>query len=62
MITIAKKLLEDSKNAVKASGGDTSSTRRDLLSRMVKSNMSNDIPEHLKLSDEDVIARESLSR
>ncbi|KAJ7016522.1 cytochrome P450 [Mycena alexandri] len=57
MMDIAKKLLEDSKNAVKASGDETPSARRDLLSLMVKSNMSKDIPEHLRLSDADVIAQ-----
>ncbi|KAJ7762647.1 cytochrome P450 [Mycena metata] len=57
MMDIAKKLLEDSKDAIKASGDEMSSVRRDLLSLMVKSNMSKDIPEHLRLSDADVIAQ-----
>ncbi|KAJ7747807.1 cytochrome P450 [Mycena metata] len=57
MTNIAKELLEDSKNAVRASGEEASSTPRDLLSLMVKSNMSKDIPQRLRLSDADVIAQ-----
>jgi hypothetical protein len=56
MTSIAKELLAESQAAVKASGDEVYSTRRDLLSLMVKSNMSKD-QENARLSDADVIAR-----
>lgn len=58
MTSIAKELLAESQAAVKASGEEVYSTRRDLLSLMVKSNMSKD-QENARLSDADVIARMS---
>ncbi|KAJ7473625.1 cytochrome P450 [Mycena galericulata] len=57
MVNIGKQLLADSKAAVKAKGGENTSTARDLLSVMVKANMSTDIPENQRLSDADVIAQ-----
>ncbi|KAJ7667216.1 cytochrome P450 [Mycena rosella] len=55
MDEIANQLLTESKATVKASGGEKAG--RDLLSIMVKANMSSEIPEHQKLSDADVIAQ-----
>ncbi|KAJ7186411.1 cytochrome P450 [Mycena filopes] len=57
MMEIAAGLLQDSKNALIASGGGMSEARRDLLSLMVRSNMSKDVPQHLRLSDADIIAQ-----
>ncbi|KAJ7059756.1 cytochrome P450 [Mycena amicta] len=54
---IGHELLADSKAAVKASGGNTSSTARDLLSLLVKANMSPDVPESQQLSDTDVVSQ-----
>jgi hypothetical protein len=56
MSRIGKQLLRESK----ASIGDKG-TARDLLSLLVKSNMAKDLPESQRLSDEDVLARTSLS-
>lgn len=54
-------LLRESKAAVAAGDiEDKSNQRRDLLSLLVRANTSPDIPEHLRLSDEDVLARSSL--
>ncbi|KAJ7866939.1 cytochrome P450 [Mycena olivaceomarginata] len=53
MTSIAKELLAESQAAIKASGDEVYSTRRDLLSLMVKSNMSKD-QENARLSDADV--------
>ncbi|KAJ7200431.1 cytochrome P450 [Mycena pura] len=57
LLRVSHKLLSDSKAAVKASGSETSATGRDLLSILVKANMSDDIPDHQRLSDADVIAQ-----
>ncbi|KAJ6453867.1 cytochrome P450 [Mycena vitilis] len=55
MANIAKQLLATSQADIKACG--EASSKRDLLSLMVQSNMSSEIREDLKLSDSDVIAR-----
>jgi hypothetical protein len=34
---------------------------RDLLSRLMKANMATDIPDHARMTDEDILARESSS-
>ncbi|KAJ7111768.1 cytochrome P450 [Mycena epipterygia] len=57
MVNIARKLLADSKAAIKAGGGEKTATRRDLLSVMVRANMSTEINDSQKLSDADVIAQ-----
>ncbi|KAJ7182982.1 cytochrome P450 [Mycena crocata] len=56
MVKIGNQLLADSKAAVKG-GGDVPAAKRDLLSIMVKANMSDDIPDSQRLSDTDVIAQ-----
>ncbi|KAJ7659117.1 cytochrome P450 [Mycena polygramma] len=56
MVGIAKTLLADSQANIKA-GEKASTTKRDLLSLMVQSNMSPDIREDTKLSDSDVVAQ-----
>ncbi|KAJ7667260.1 cytochrome P450 [Mycena rosella] len=57
MDSIGRRLLADSKASLKADGGSVSGTERDLLSIMVKANMTSDIPDHQRLSDADVIAQ-----
>ncbi|KAJ7078786.1 cytochrome P450 [Mycena epipterygia] len=56
MVKIGNQLLADSKAALKTEG-DEATSGRDLLSIMVKANTSDDIPEHQRLSDADVIAQ-----
>ncbi|KAF7367887.1 hypothetical protein MSAN_00853400 [Mycena sanguinolenta] len=55
MVNIAKKLLADSQADIKTGG--VSGTQRDLLSLLVQSNTSNNIQEHQRLSDAEVIAQ-----
>lgn len=55
MNRIGKQLLEDRKRESKSN----SRRENDLLSLLVHANTSTDIPEHQKMSDEDVIARMS---
>ncbi|KAJ7731826.1 cytochrome P450 [Mycena maculata] len=57
MFEIGNQLLSDSKAALKAGGGEKTVKGRDLLSIMVKANMSTDIPEQQRLSDTDVVAQ-----
>ncbi|KAJ6489764.1 cytochrome P450 [Mycena sanguinolenta] len=55
MNRIGMQLLQDAKDAV--ASGDKVSERRDLLSLLVRSNLSEDIPESQRLSDDVVIAQ-----
>lgn len=58
MERIGRDLLRQSKEHLAATGEKGDGWRaRDLLSLLVRSNMSKDIPEHQRMSDEDVIAR-----
>jgi hypothetical protein len=60
MHDISHELLRGGKAAVKAAGGDKDfSSRRDLFSLLLKANMAADVPGKSRLSDEEVIARES---
>lgn len=55
MMRISHDLLRESKNSVHEKG-----EKRDLLTLLVNSNMATDIPEHQRMSDQDVLARMSL--
>jgi len=55
MSRIGRELLRESK----ATGETSSSQARDLLSLLVRANMAKDLPESQRLSDEDVLARQS---
>ena len=60
MFRIGRKLLSDSKAAEAASekaGEKTNVRRRDLLSLLVRANMTTDLAESQRMSDEDVVAR-----
>ncbi|KAJ3805519.1 cytochrome P450 [Lentinula aff. lateritia] len=58
MERIGRDLLRQSKQHLAATGEKGDGWRaRDLLSLLVRSNMSKDIPEHQRMSDEDVIAQ-----
>ncbi|KAJ7289521.1 cytochrome P450 [Mycena rebaudengoi] len=59
MMAIGQQLMEKSKAALKASKDDKllSSGRRDLLSLLLKANLSTDIPDHQRLSDMEVISQ-----
>jgi hypothetical protein len=58
MFSVGHELVEQSKlAAAKETAGEPFSGRRDLLSLLVKANLSADIPERQRLSDEEVIAR-----
>lgn len=62
MARIGNELLRDSKTALLAADGNmkvekTSFQRRDLLSLLLKANMSTDLPGNQRMSDEDVLAR-----
>jgi hypothetical protein len=65
MDRIGRQLLRDSKSALEraeASGTrekDERFRRRDLLSLLLKANMSTEVTEGQRMSDEDVVARES---
>ncbi|KAG6820051.1 hypothetical protein H0H93_006066 [Arthromyces matolae] len=52
MNRISVELLDDSKKSV-----DDKAAKRDLLSVLVNSNMATDIPEHQRMTDEDVLAQ-----
>jgi hypothetical protein len=65
MNRIGKQLLQDSKAAILADGGgneklgDKSSwPGRDLLSLLLRANMSTDLPPNQHMTEEDVLARE----
>lgn len=63
MRRLGMQLVQEKKAAVMASisskkGVTTSDVHdRDLLSLLIKANMSSDIPAHQRMSDEDVLAR-----
>ncbi|KAJ7272392.1 cytochrome P450 [Mycena rebaudengoi] len=59
MMAIGQQLVEKSKAALKASQDDKllSSGQRDLLSLLLKANLSTDIPDHQRLSDTEVISQ-----
>lgn len=56
---IGHQLLNDSKAAIAASEKEEKDTvrGRDLLSLLVRANTATDIPDHQRMSDEDVLAR-----
>lgn len=55
MARIGNQLLRESKAQAAATGEKQSN--RDLLSLLVRANMSSDIPESQRMSDKDVLAR-----
>lgn len=55
MKRVGDQLLTDSKSAV--NDHKSSWTRRDLLSLLLRANMSTDLPPSQRMSDEDVLAR-----
>ncbi|KAF7355941.1 Alcohol dehydrogenase superfamily protein [Mycena venus] len=61
MLKIARQLFVQSKATAMASGGEKTTTDRDLLSLMVNANLSTDLSEDQRLSDDDVIARPSIT-
>ena len=64
MLHIGQQLMKDSKAALMAEKGipgtdKVASTRRDLLSLLIKANMATDVPQNQRTTDEDVLARKS---
>ncbi|EKM83173.1 hypothetical protein AGABI1DRAFT_118526 [Agaricus bisporus var. burnettii JB137-S8] len=57
MDRIGKQLLRESKEAIAREGKDETFKRRDLLSLLLKANMSTNIPESQRMSDADVLAQ-----
>ncbi|KAJ7289098.1 cytochrome P450 [Mycena rebaudengoi] len=59
MFRIGKELVEQTKLAASTTNADAGplSGRRDLLSLLIKANVSADIPEHQRLSDEEVVGQ-----
>ncbi|KAJ7480942.1 cytochrome P450 [Mycena latifolia] len=63
MQAIGGQILSQSKATVEASGGEKAlGSRRDILSVLLKANMSLDIPDSQRLTDAEVIAPDSLAR
>jgi hypothetical protein len=60
MTRIGHRLLADSKKEISENGTFQTGKARDLLSLLVRANTSKDLPANQRLSDEDVIARQSL--
>ena len=61
MNRIGKQLLRDSKAAILADGGGNEKSSwpgRDLLSLLLRANMSTDLPPNQRMTEEDVLARE----
>lgn len=56
MNQIGQQLMQDSKADV--TNGKTSWTRRDLLSLLLRANVSGDLPPTQRMSDADVLSRE----
>ncbi|KAK0227770.1 cytochrome P450 [Armillaria fumosa] len=54
---IGHQLLQESHARIRASGEKSSSTARDLLSLLVKANMSPDVGEYHRMTDSDVLAQ-----
>lgn len=61
MNRIGVELLDESKEFFRASGEKANYGSRDLLSLLVRANTSTDIPESQRMTDKDVIARESMN-
>ncbi|KAJ7511115.1 cytochrome P450 monooxygenase [Mycena galericulata] len=58
LFAAGNKLLADSKAAINAAGGPKSvSGNRDLFSLLLRANMSPDVPDHHRMSEEEVIAQ-----
>ncbi|KAK0438187.1 cytochrome P450 [Desarmillaria tabescens] len=57
MSRIGHQLLDESHARLRASGEKGSSTARDLLSLLVKANMSSGVGEHQRMADSDVLAQ-----
>ncbi|KAG7453117.1 cytochrome P450 [Guyanagaster necrorhizus] len=57
MARIGNQLLNESHARLRASGEKGSSSARDLLSLLVKANMSSDVGEHQRMADSDVLAQ-----
>ncbi|KAJ7290061.1 cytochrome P450 [Mycena rebaudengoi] len=59
MFAIGRQLVEKSKASLKASKDDTliSSGRRDLLSLLLKANLSKNVPDHHRMSDTETISQ-----
>jgi hypothetical protein len=63
MYSIGKRIVSKSKADIKASKGEkTLGARRDLLSILLKANLSTAIPETQRLNEAEVIARKSSFR
>jgi len=62
MDRIGNQLLKEGKAALAEAnrGGDEKFKKRDLLSLLLKANLSADIPESQRMNDRDVLARKSL--
>jgi len=62
MDRIGNQLLKEGKAALAEANGekDKKSKKRDLLSLLLKANLSPDIPESQRMNDRDVLARKSL--
>jgi len=62
MDRIGNQLLKESKTALAGANGekDDRFQKRDLLSLLLKANLSTDIPESQRMNDRDVLARKSL--
>lgn len=58
MDRIGSQLLSESKAALASEGKDERFKRRDLLSLLLKANMSTDVPESQRMTEQDVLARE----
>jgi len=60
MDRIGRELLNQSKEELRRSGGMSEQDKngsRDLLTLLLRANTSTDLPEHQRMSDEDVLAR-----
>lgn len=61
MDSIGKQIVSDSMAALKESeGGKSLSGKRDLLSVLLKSNLSAEIPGSQRLSEAEIVAREEI--